>query len=219
LNNWLNEKKMVLAAALKLEEKGLIVGTSGNVSLRLPPVNGKELLVITPTSRHYDLLGPGDIPVIDFEARPVEGDLQPSSESMLHISLYRARKDIHAIIHTHSVYASALAVAHLEIPPVLDDQVAVTGGEIKVAAYAASGSDQLVTNVLVAMEDRNAALMMNHGAVGAGRNLREALTVCEIIEKTARAYYLCLTMGKVNLLSEEAVQAGKAVFRLHQRGG
>ena len=213
LSKWLEEKKLVLTTARKMAERGLVVGTSGNVSLRLLPENGRELLAITPTSRYYNLLEPDDIQIIDFEAEPVEGDLPPSVETMLHIGIYQKRKNVNAVIHTHSVYASALAVAHLEIPPILEDQVVVMGSEIKVAGYAASGSEEQVNNVLEALEDCNAAILANHGAIGVGRDLREAFTVCEMLEKTARIYYLSLAIGKVNLLPDEAVQSCRAFFR------
>ncbi len=98
--NWTNEKKAVLETALKMSEKGLVIGISGNVSVRLPPANGRGLLAITPTSRYYDLLTPEDIQVIDFEAEPVEGDLPPSVESMLHIAVYQARPGVKAVIRT-----------------------------------------------------------------------------------------------------------------------
>ncbi|MBN1189263.1 MAG: class II aldolase/adducin family protein [Dehalococcoidales bacterium] len=214
MSQWLDEKKMVLETAREMAGKGLALGTSGNVSLRLPPQDGREMLAITPTSRYYDLLMPEEIPVIDFETEPVEGELPPSSESLLHIEIYRMRKNIRAVIHTHSVYASALAVACMEIPPILEDQVCMIGGTIGLAEYAPSGSDELTRNVIDALKDRNAVLLKNHGMVGAGRDLREALLVCELVEKTSRAYYLCLTLGRVNLLTEEGISAGRAYFKM-----
>ncbi len=213
MSKWLKEKKQVIETALRMLEKGLVTGTSGNISQRLVEENGRELLAITPTSRYYDLLNPDDIQIIDFEAEPVEGDLPPSSETMLHIGIYQVRKDICAVIHTHSVYASAVAVTHRKIPPILDDQIITIGGEINLAEYAPSGSDALVHNVIQALGNKNGILLMNHGALGAGKNLREAFTVCEIIEKTAQAYYLSLTMGEVNLLPAEAIKSGQAFFR------
>jgi L-fuculose-phosphate aldolase len=111
MSQWQEAKKTVLAAARKMSEKGLVIGTSGNISLRLPPVGKRQLLAITPTSRHYDLLDVGDIPIIDFDGKRVEGDLPSSVETPLHIGIYRARNNINAIIHTHSVFASAVAVA------------------------------------------------------------------------------------------------------------
>ena len=217
LSRWLNEKELVIATARRMAEKGLVVGTSGNVSLRLTSDHWQELLAITPTSIYYDLLTPDDIAIIDFEARLVEGNLPPSSESFLHIGIYRARKNVRAIVHTHSAYASAMSVAHLEIPPILDEQMAVIGGAVKLAEYAPSGSRELARNVVEALEDRNAVLMMNHGVVGVGADIREAFTVCEMVEKSAQAYYLCSTLGKVKLLPENVVESGRALFK-KQRG-
>ena len=121
MSKWQEEKKIVLEAAQKMLEKGLVVGTAGNVSLRLPSEGGRELLAITPSSRYYDVLSVDDIQIIDFEAKPVEGNLPPSAETMLHTGIYQARKNINAIIHTHSVFASAIAVAGLDIPAILDE--------------------------------------------------------------------------------------------------
>ena len=212
MSEWLEEKRIVLEAAQTMLEKGLVVGTSGNVSLRLSPEGGRELLAITPSSRYYDLLSVDDIQVVDFEAEPVEGDLTPSMEAMLHIGIYRARKSIKAMIHTHSVFASAISVAGLDIPAILDDQVTFIGGEIRLAKHATSGSKEQVENVVAALEDRNAVLLPNHGAVGIGRTMREAFTVCELVEKTAKVYLCALALGKVNPLPDEVVKAEKAFF-------
>jgi len=219
VSRWREEKKIVLEAAQKMLEKGLVVGTAGNVSLRLPPEGKRELLAITPSSRHYDLLGVNDIQVIDFETKSVEGELPPSIEKILHIGIYQTRENINAIIHTHSVFASAISVAGLDIPAILDDQVAFLGGEIKLAKHALTGSQEQVANVLAALEDRSAVLLPNHGAVGVGRTMRDALTACELIEKTARIYLLALSTGKVNQLPAEALEAEKALYRRLQSGG
>jgi L-fuculose-phosphate aldolase len=217
LNNWLPEKALVLESARQLESKGLVIGTSGNVSLRFPGPNGRDLLAITPTSRYYDLLTPEDIPIVDLDAKIVEGQLAPSSETMLHIGVYKVRKNVNAVIHTHSLYASAMAVSHLVIPPITDDQMAVLGGEIKVAKYAPSGSDELASMAIEALADRNAVLLRNHGAIGVGKDMREAIWSCELIEKTALIYYLSWTLGKVNHLSPEAIEAGRLLYRkLHE---
>ncbi len=219
MSQWRKEKKIVLETAQKMLEKGLVVGTAGNVSLRLPPQGGRQLLAITPSSRHYDLLGVDDIQVIDFEANTVEGDLPPSVETRLHIGIYQARENINAVIHTHSVFASAISVAGRDIPAILDDQVAFLGGEIKLAKHALAGSREQVANVLAALEDRNAVLLPNHGAVGTGCTARDALTACELIEKTAKTYLLALSTGKVNPLPAESLEAEKALYNRLQSGG
>jgi len=219
MSKWQKEKKIVLEAAKTMLEKRLVVATAGNVSLRLPPEGDKHLLAITPSSRHYDSLRVDDIQIIDFETKSVEGNLPPSMEAKLHIGIYEARKNVNAVIHTHSVFASAVAVAGLNIPAILDDQVVFLGGEIKLARYALTGSREQVANVLAALEDRNAMLLSNHGAVGTGRNMREAFSTCELIEKTARIYLLALSAGKVNNLPPEALEAEKALYDTLQNSG
>ncbi len=214
MSKWKDEKRQVLEASRRMVEKGLVVGTSGNISLRLPPMDGRELLAITPSSRYYDLMTVDDIQIIDFEVEPVEGDLAPSVETMLHIGIYQARKNINAIIHTHPIHASAISVAGLEIPVILEDQVTFLGGEIRLAEYALPGSQELVENVIAALGERNAVLLPNHGAVGIGRAMREAFTASELIEKTAKVYLSALALGKVNLLPAEAVDMGKVFFAM-----
>lgn len=198
---WDSEKKMVLEAALQMVERGLVVGTTGNVSMRIDHSGGRELVAITPSGRHYDLLKPGDMVIVDFEGKRVEGKLKPSVETMLHIAIYQARQQVNAVVHAHPVFSSVVAVAGLKIPPILDDQVACLGGEIKVAEYAHSGSRRMVRKVVSALGDRNAVLMANHGALGVGKDLRDAVINCELLEKTAKIYVYALAIGKVNLVS------------------
>ena len=218
VSRWQEQKALVLETSLRMLEKGLVVGKSGNVSLRLPLENGRELLAITPTSRDYNLFTVDDIQVIDFETEPVEGDLPPSSETMLHIGIYQARKNINAVIHTHSVFASVISVAGMDIPPILDDQITFIGGEIKLARQALPGSQELVDGAVAAFEERNAVLLPNHGAIGVGRTIHEAFTICELLEKTAKIYFCALALGKVTPLPAEAIEVGKAFFAMLQSG-
>jgi ribulose-5-phosphate 4-epimerase/fuculose-1-phosphate aldolase len=206
------EKQIVVEAAKKMAAKGLVLGTSGNVSLRLPPAKGRPLLAITPSAKHYDSLMPADIQVLDFSGKKIEGDRKPSVETDLHIKIYRARASVNAIIHTHSVYASAAAVAGLEIPPILEDQVAYLGGAIKLAAYAPGGSPELAGLVLKALGDRSGVLLANHGALGTGRTMEDALTACEFVEKTAKIYILALLSGQVNHLPAAGVKTCKEIY-------
>jgi L-fuculose-phosphate aldolase len=218
MSKWQEEKRIVLEAGQMMLEKGLVVGTFGNVSLRVTPDDDRELLAITPSQRYYDTLNADDIQIIDFEVEPVEGNLVPSVETMLHIGIYRARRNVNAVIHTHSLFASTAAVAGLDIPAILDDQVTFIGGEIELAKYALSGSQELVENVLAALGDRNAVLLPNHGALGIGRTMRDAFATCELVEKTARIYLSALALGKVTPLPAEAVEVEKAFFAMLQSG-
>ncbi len=110
-------------------------------------------------------------------------------------------------------------MAGLDIPAILDDQVVFLGGEIRLAKHALAGSQEQVADVLAALEDRNAVLLPNHGAVGIGRTMRDAITTAELIEKTARIYLLALSAGKVNCLPSETLKAEKALYDMLQSGG
>jgi L-fuculose-phosphate aldolase len=186
MSKWSLDKKAVLEAAKRMSEKGFVVGTAGNISIRIRESSGRELMAITPTSRYYDTIGVDDIAVVDFDGQRVEGEFSPSVETMLHIGVYKARKKVNAVIHNHPVFSSVFAVAGMEIPPIVDDQVTYLGGSIKVAEYALSGSEDLVKNALAALGPRNAVLVANHGAICVGKDLREAFTNCEMLEKTAK---------------------------------
>jgi L-fuculose-phosphate aldolase len=210
---WESQKQEVLKAAQQMSQKGFVVGTSGNVSLHFKDSEGRDLVAITPSGRDYDTMKPNDIVMVDLEGQHVEGELTPSIETMLHTGIYKVRKKVNAIIHTHPIYGSIIAVAGLEIPAILDDQVTQIGGEIRVAPYALSGSPEMTGNVIAALGPRNAVLLANHGAISVGRNMREAFTMCQLLEKTARIYVFALGLGKVNLVPADAAEVEKAYFK------
>ena len=218
-SSWKAEKQAVAAAAREMAELGLVTGSSGNVSTRLPALEeSTELLAITPSGKPHANLEIDDIVVADFDIEPVEGDLVPSSESLLHAAIYRARPDVNAVMHTHSVFCSVAAVAGLEIPPIIDEMVIAIGGPIKVSEYAFPATQELADSVCAALGERNAALIRHHGAVGVGGDLREALDVCALAERAAQVFVYASLLGKVDTLPPDIVEAELAIFRM-RRGG
>ncbi len=209
---WESEKKAVIEAAQEMARKGLVVGTAGNVSLRLKDPSGRELLAITPSGRYYDSLKVDDIVVVDFAGQRVEGELKASIETIMHIEVYRARKKVNAIVHAHPVFCSVIAVARMDIPPLIDEQVIYIGGEIKVAEYAFPGTPELAKSAASALGPRNAVILANHGVLAVGRDMREALTICELAEEMAKIYVHALGLGKVQPLPAEVVELEKAFF-------
>ena len=209
---WEVQKIEVLEIARQMNEKGLVVGTSGNVSQRFREPDGRELVAITPSGRHYDTMKAEDIVLVDMEGQRVEGELTPSIETIMHVGIYKARKKVCAIVHTHAVFGSTIAVTGREIPSLLDDQVTFLGGEIKVAAYALPGSPELAKNAVAALGSRNAVVLANHGTLTVGRNLREALSNCELLEKTARVYVLAMGLGALTPMPADMAEVEKAFF-------
>lgn len=212
MNMWEAQKMEVLEVAKWMDQKGLVVGTSGNVSQRLREPDGRELVAITPSGRQYDSMKAEDIVLVDMEGKRVEGELAPSIETMLHLGIYKARKKVCAIVHTHAVFGSVIAVTGKEVPCLLDDQVTFLGGEIKVADYALPGSPELANNAVAALGPRNAVVLANHGTITVARNLREAFNNCELLEKTARVYVLAMCLGALAPVPADMAEVEKAFF-------
>lgn len=217
---WAKQKRMVMDAAREMSALGLVTGTSGNVSMRIAPTDELgDMVAITPSGKPYGTLIEDDIVIVDYDIESIEGDLVPSSETLLHLEIYKARPDVEAVIHTHSVYSSVFAVVGMDIPPIIDEMMVLIGGAIKVSDYAFPGSEELAKNVCQAIGERNAALISHHGAVGAGRSLREALDVCALIERVAQIYHHASMMGKVETLPDEIIEAELAIYRMRRGGG
>ncbi len=210
--NWAEERRLLLAAVQEMDRLGLVSGSSGNGSMRLPARSGQELYLITPTGTQYKEMTEADLVAVDGELEPVEGEGVPSSESQLHLAIYRARSDIGAVVHTHPVHATALAVASRPLPPVADEMVVSVGGQVEVAAYAFPGSEELARAAVVALGDRAAVLLRNHGLCGVGRSPNDALKVCALVERLAQVYLLAESAGGARVLPDETIQAERAVY-------
>ena len=215
--NWQEERRAVLEAAQKMAALGLVVGTSGNVSMRVDADSDeRELMAITPSGIEYEILNTEDILVTDMDIEPVEGCGVPSSEAMLHAEIYRHRRDVGAVMHTHSAFATAVAVAGLDIPPIIDEMVLTVGGDVKVAEYAFPSSEALAANVREALGGRNAALIRNHGVVGVGADLREALKVCELVEHAARVMVYASMLGGATSLPSDVLETEMTLFEMRR---
>jgi L-ribulose-5-phosphate 4-epimerase len=212
VSDWIETRQAVLEAAQAMLRDGLVVGTSGNVSARCT----EDSLAITASGTDYASMTLDDIVVVDFDGEPIVGDAIPSTEMLMHAAIYRARPGVGAVMHTHSAYASGLAVAAEPLPPLIDEIVVHLGGAIEVSAYAFPGTEELGDNVVVALGERNAALIRNHGLVGVGKTPADALRACQITEHSARIYSIAKTVGIPQEIPAESVEAEVEIFRMHQ---
>ena len=214
-NQWETQRREVTWAAREMASRGLVSGSSGNVSVRLSPQDAPTLLVaITPSGKPYSRLEEADIVVIDEYGEPVEGDGVPSSETLLHLALYHARPDVVAVIHTHSLFASVAAVAGMEISPILDELATTLGGPVRVAGYGFPGSAELADKVALALGDRAAALVRNHGAVGVGGSAQEALEVCTLLERAAQIFVYASLLGRATPVPQDSIEAEQSIYRM-----
>ncbi len=181
----------VVRTCRELAAAGLVVGTSGNVSVR-----AGDLIAVSPSGLDYADLTAGLVGVHRLDGTPVEAPLRPTSEMPLHLAVYAAT-GAGAIVHTHPVAATALSTLTAELPAI-HYQVAMFGGPVPVAPYATYGSEQLARNVAAALGDRTACLMANHGALTTGADLRSALTGTRYLEWLCEVYLRALAAGQAS---------------------
>lgn len=194
---------------MEMLKEDLVIGSSGNISVKID-----DHVIITPSSVHYAEMKPKDVLVIDMNGDVIEGDLNPSVEMPTHLEIYKQRDDAKAVIHSHGVYSTALAILGKSLPPILDEVVPKLGGEIRVTSYSLPGTKELAKKAAKAMEDRSAVLIANHGAVICGKTLKETLHLAILLERTCKIYILALECGKPTQLPEEVVEDEEDLWQM-----
>jgi L-fuculose-phosphate aldolase len=159
-------------------------------------------MAITPSGRSYEDLTLNDIVLVHYRTSRYEGAIKPSSEKELHCEIYRKRSEINAVIHTHQMNASTVATARREVPPIIDDMVQLIGPSVRVADYALPSTKKISVNTVKALSGRMAALMANHGAICIGRDIDEALVVCQVLEKACKAFIEAEFLGGAKVIGK-----------------
>ncbi|MDR1894428.1 MAG: class II aldolase/adducin family protein [Spirochaetales bacterium] len=199
-------KAKIVEAALFIQKSGLVTGTSGNISARLPEGG---LAVITPSGIPYESYSPEIMCLVDLRGTPIEGRFAPSSETPLHTLIYRRVERAAAIVHTHSLYATTFAVLGQPIPALGVEGLGFGEAEIPVtAAYETAGSEELAASVEALLQEHpqtNALLLRSHGLVVFAGDLDEALSLAQGVERTARIYFQARCIGKPETLSPAAI--------------
>ncbi len=201
----------IVATGKLLTEKHLVAGSWGNISCKI----GESIYAVTPSGKGYAGLTEDDIVIIDHQCNTVWGRHVPSSESKLHAAIYSACPEAQAVIHTHSIYASALAAMRKSIPPIIEDIVQIIGGSVNCAEYALPGTQQLADNAVQALNGRKAVLLANHGAVCWGKSLDDALIVAEVLEKAAQIAIICQSCGGAVKLPENDIAIMHEFYNKH----
>jgi len=202
-------RELIIATALDMNELRLNRGKSGNISARTD--NG---FLVTPTGLAYESMQPMDIVAMTQDGK-ARGPRLPSSEWRFHRDIYAARREVGAIVHAHSPFATSIACLGRDIPP-FHYMIAVAGGnDIRCAAYATFGTQQLSDHALRALEGRNACLLANHGMIAVGTSLTAALALAVEVEALAEQYWRALQIGTPNLLSEAEMEVVLEKFRTY----
>ncbi len=181
----------------KLAELGLNKGTSGNASVR----TDKGFLV-TPSGMAVEQMSATSMVEVDMNGQAISAG-KPSSEWRFHRDIYQARPEIQAIVHTHSMFATSLSCLRQNIPP-FHYMIAVAGGkDIRCAEYALFGTQALSDAAIVALENRKACLLANHGMIALGKTLDQAVSVAVEVETLCEQYWRALQVGQPHILSDQ----------------
>ena len=202
-------KQQILDAAKEIYAAKLVEFGEGNVSMR---VRKKEEILITPTQNDYATMTKDDIAHMQFDGKQLNRSRPASSEYRLHVAIYKARPKVTCIIHTHSHYGSMLAMVGKKIPVLVEEQVTFLGGEVNVAQFGASGTEDLGAKALEAMGDTNAVILTNHGTLVCGKDVKLTVKAANLVEKMAKIYWGALQLGDVSIIPRDKLDKFYEMF-------
>jgi L-fuculose-phosphate aldolase len=198
---FLNEfkiKEQICEIGRRVYNKGFAAANDGNISVRL---NDKEIMC-TPTMISKGFMKPEDLCKVDYEGKQIAGTRKRSSEILLHLSVYKHRPDVNAVVHCHPPHATAFAVAHEPIPKCILPEVEVFLGEVPIAVYETPGGQKFAETIVPYLKDCNTILLANHGTITFGPTLEKAYWNSEIIDAYCNILILSKQLGRVNFFSE-----------------
>ena len=200
-------REQLVSCAHKLLSSGLVRGTSGNLSVRS---TSHETCLVTPSGVDYESMDAKDVVEVDLFGRPVGAGLKPSVDTPVHVAIYRARPDVGACIHTHSIYAAAFSTVRRPIPPLLAESAGLLGGGVRVLDYVPPARPDTGDAVALGLGRDRAVLLPNHGVVAVGQDLKQALAAAMAVEESAQVAFIAHQLG-----SPEPVPDSE-VARMHE---
>ena len=192
-------RQEIIDYGVRSYNSGFVTETEGNLSAKL----SENRFLVTPSHIPYDRRIAEDVVLLDQDGNVVKGERRPTSESRMHLGVYKARPDVGAIVHAHPLFCSVLAVIGEPLRPILDEMIPYLGGVVEVSEFAASGSSEIAQNVIKALGNRSVALIANHGNLCVGKNMSRAFQTAKYVEKYAEIYLRAMSLGRVRLVPEE----------------
>jgi len=188
-------RAQVLHVAKAIHAAGLVVGTAGNVSGRMPD---RDTVCMTPSSLPYETMTLDDLVIVDLDGNKVgDGGGSPTTEKVLHLDCFKKYPEVGGVVHSHAPYASMFALVREPIPASIEEVVVYIGGDIPVCEYRTTGTDELGDEVSSKLANRSAALVANHGLVCVGKDAEDALHASMVVERTAQIVWGARQLGTV----------------------
>jgi L-fuculose-phosphate aldolase len=192
------ERERITKICSLLYNRSLVTASDGNISVR-----AGDHIIITPSRKNKGMLNPEDMIVVTMEGDVVEGSSKASSEFPMHRAIYHNRPDVHGIVHTHPVYATAFALAGKTIPDNYLIEAKVILGPTMLAEYATPGTMEMVDAIAPHINSCNSILLKNHGAITYGTDLVDAYNKMDVLESIAKTIIMSKFLGDPSIISEE----------------
>lgn len=200
------EKEQVLACARTMDRYGLVSLSGGNVCIRMP----NNTFLVTPSAIRYDEMTPDDVVLVDENGKPVEGSRRPSSDTSALLYIFKHMPHIHAAIHTHQPYATAVGFVTDVLPACLTTIIDANNGPVRVAPFNISANEGMGILAVQYLGDSLAVILKHHGVIAVGKSLAEALESAVYLEDASKTYLSARAIGPVPLLTEEQIAAESA---------
>lgn len=193
-------------------QREYIASNDGNFSVRLGP----DRILCTPTMVSKGFMKPDELPIVDMQGALISGPKLPTSEIRIHLAIYRHRPDVRAVVHVHPPHATAFAVVRRNLPKCVLPEVEVFLGEIPLVPYATPGTQEFADVAVPYLQNHNAFLLTNHGAITVGGDPFEAYYRMETVEQYCRILILAAHLGDLQQLDMHAMSE---LLRLRQKLG
>jgi L-fuculose-phosphate aldolase len=196
-----------------LYERGYVVSNDGNVSARVAP----DKVLITPSGVGKGRMTPEMLVLCDLQGSVLEGDRYPSSESKMHLMVYRERSDVMSVVHAHPPISTAFAICRRPLRERYLAETVLGLGEVPVTEFAMLSTDEVPNSVKPFVRDHNAVLLANHGALTWGPSVLAAFDRMEVVEQTARVYYYVDRMGGGVEITPEQAETLRSMTGFYQK--
>jgi L-fuculose-phosphate aldolase len=194
-------REEIVGIGKRMCDRGYVASNDGNISARL----GEDSVLITPTAVSKGFMKPEDLIVVDMDGNLLEGKGKLSSESFMHISVYKDRPDVTSVCHAHPPYSTAFAVAGIPLDKMILPEFIIMLGSVPVVEYGETGASELYERISNYIRDYDALLLANHGALTVGQNVSDAYHKMETLEHAAMIQFIASQLGNLNELSEDQV--------------
>lgn len=182
----------IVKASRELHDHGLVRGTSGNISARIP---GTDTFLIKPSGVRMEILEPEELVLVDLQGNKIRGKLNVSVETPIHAAIYRARKEVQAVVHTHAPTATAFGIAKTEILPLQIEMFMLLPNGVPVVPFKPPGSKALAEAVQKKIVNYDAVILENHGIVTVGSTIEAACNLSEMVEEGAKIQFLAMLVA------------------------